>query len=131
MKVAEVMKKDVVTVEPNVTVDEASKIMRESGIRSLVVVDDGRVVGVVTDSDVVLRGLNRGDPTVIKVGEIMTKDPIVISSSADILEVVSIMRAKRFRRLPVVDEGQLKGIVSITDLAPHMFLYFKKVTSGS
>ncbi len=131
MKIADVMKKDVMKVGPEVSVEEASKMMRESGIRSLVVVDKEKVVGVVTDSDVVLRGLNRGDPAVIKVGEIMTKEPIVISSSADVMEAVSIMRAKRFRRLPVVDEGQLKGIVSITDLAPHMFLYFKKVTSGS
>jgi len=120
----------VVKIGPNETLDKASEIMKANGIRSLVVVNEADgVIGIITDSDLVLRGMAKGDFREVKVSEVMTANPVVVNLDDDLFYVINRMRQGKFRRLPVVEQGKLVGIVSITDIAPFMVDYVKKLTS--
>ncbi len=130
MKVGEIMKRQVVKIGPDETLDKASEIMKANGIRSLVVVNEADgVIGIITDSDLVLRGMAKGDFREVRVSEVMTANPVVVNQDDDLFYVINRMRQGKFRRLPVVEKGKLVGIVSITDIAPFMVDYVKKLTS--
>ncbi len=130
MRVEEVMKRQVVTIAPDETLEKASELMKSNGIRSLVVINEARgVIGIITDSDLVLRGMAKGDFREVKVKDVMSANPVVVNYDDDLFYVVNRMRQGKFRRLPVVKQGELIGIVSITDIAPFMVDYVKKLTS--
>lgn len=130
MRVEEVMTRQVVTIAPDETLEKASELMKSNGIRSLVVINKARgVVGIVTDSDLILRGMAKGDFREVKVKDVMTGNPVVVNHDDDLFYVINRMRQGKFRRLPVVKQGELIGIVSITDIAPFMVEYVKKLTS--
>ncbi len=130
MKVKEVMKRQVVTISPDETLEKASELMKSNGIRSLVVTNESQgVIGIITDSDIVLRGMAKGDFRKVRVKEVMTANPVVVNHDDDLFYVINRMRQGKFRRLPVVEKGKLVGIVSITDIAPFMVDYLKKITS--
>jgi len=130
VKVGEIMKRQVVKIGPDETLDKASEIMKANGIRSLVVVNEADgVIGIITDSDLVLRGMAKGDFREVRVSEVMTANPVVVNQDDDLFYVINRMRQGKFRRLPVVEKGKLVGIVSITDIAPFMVDYVKKLTS--
>lgn len=130
MRVGEIMKRQVVKIAPDETLEKASDLMKANGIRSLVVVNESDgVIGIITDSDLVLRGMAKGDFREVKVRDAMTSNPVVVNSDDDLFYVINRMRQGKFRRLPVVEKGKLVGIVSITDIAPFMVDYVKKLTS--
>lgn len=131
MLVQSVMMRDVVHVEPVTLVSEAARLMNEKGLRCLVVAADQEVKGVVTDSDIIFRVVGRGlDPTKIKVEEMMTKDPATISPEVDLFDAVRVMEQKRIRRLPVVKDGRLVGILSIGDVAANLMVRMELLRSG-
>ncbi len=120
------MSRDVYTISPETPILDAERIMHERGFRRLPVVKRGRLVGIVTLSDI--RGAKPSPATSlsiwelnylvarITVGEIMTKDVITISPKATIEEAASIMRERKVGALPVVEEGKLVGIITESDL---------------
>ncbi|GBC75527.1 Inosine-5'-monophosphate dehydrogenase [archaeon HR06] len=117
MKIKDVMIKDPITAHPNESVVEVAKRMVEKGISSILIVDKGRLVGIATERDfmdrIVAKALN---PRETKISDIMTKDPVCISSDASIFEALRILNINKFSQLPVVDNGKLVGIVALSDL---------------
>ena len=106
----------VVTVKPGQTIREAIALLVKHRIGALVVVDAGKVVGLVSERDVVREAARNealfGEP----VSVIMTTEVIVASPGDDIQSVEQTMTVKRFRHLPILDEGELVGMVSIGDV---------------
>jgi CBS domain-containing protein len=105
------------SVRPGDTVYDAIKTMADKDVGALVVLDGGRIVGIVTERDyarnVFLKG--RASPETL-VGEIMVRDVVCVTPDKSIEEGMAIMTAKRVRHLPVIDDDELLGIVSIGDL---------------
>jgi CBS domain-containing protein len=115
--------KDVMTRSPSVcdrqtTVLEASRLMREEDVGSIPVVADGKPVGVVTDRDIVLRVVAEGrDPSMITAGEIASGELVVVEPDQGLDDALRLMAKHQVRRLPVVDDDRLVGIVAQADVA--------------
>jgi len=105
------------TVPPHATVFEAVQKMVEARIGAVLVVDEGRLVGIFSERDVLVRvvSLHR-DPLTTPVAHVMTIDPITIDASMPVDEVLDQHSGKEFRHLPVLDDGHLVGMVSVRDL---------------
>lgn len=115
----EVMTSDVRTVTAEASVEEIAKLMRELDVGIVPVVDlDRRLLGVVTDRDLVVRALAEPDGARKKAGDLASKDLETIASDASISQILEIMGKRQVRRLPVVDvRGVLLGMVSVGDIA--------------
>jgi len=118
LKIRELMTTDVRTIPSNATIKDAAEIMHNINVGSIPVVDNNnKLVGIVTDRDIVLRSVAKGQDPNIKVSDVMSRDIKTISPDTDVHEAADLMAEKQIRRLPVVDNGNLVGIVSIGDLA--------------
>lgn len=106
-------------VEPSTPVVEAAQLMKSEDVGSLPVVEGGRLVGMVTDRDIVLRVVAQGnDAKTATVGEIASKDLVTIDPQQDLDEALRLMAQHQVRRLPVVEEdGRLVGILAQADVA--------------
>ena len=116
-KVREFMTTDVVSVDQRSRIDEAAKLMRDRDIGFLAVTDNGALRGVVTDRDIVVRGVAAGHVTSDAVGAILSGEVISLKSDDDAKQAEKLMSEHDVRRLPVVDDGRLVGVVSVGDLA--------------
>ncbi len=102
---------------PGATAFEAATLMRERRVGAVMVVEGGKLKGIVTERDLVFRLLAEGcDACATKLAEIMTADPETLSSHDSALAALDKMRAGRYRHLPVVDGDRISGMVSIRDL---------------
>ncbi|GIU92008.1 MAG: hypothetical protein KatS3mg011_0914 [Acidimicrobiia bacterium] len=101
---------------PDLTLEEAARVMIDEHIGSIGVVDGGKLVGILTDRDLVRAAAAGADPTSAKVREWMTPDPDRLSPDADVEEAAEWLLATGYRHLPVVDGDRLLGILSIKDL---------------
>ena len=111
----------VFAVSPDVTVTAAAQEMDRHKVGSILVTENGRIVGIFTERDVLSRVVAAGvDPGITLVERIMTRDPITVPSTTTVEQVMELFTNKRFRHLPVVDEGRLVGIVSIGDILRRM-----------
>jgi CBS domain-containing protein len=118
MKISEIMTKDVVSLSVDDTVKHAAELMKEHNIGSLPVNTGEKVVGIVTDRDIILRCVAEGkDLKIQKVREIMTTNPVVANESLNVDDAARIMSERQIRRLPVVENNTLVGMVSLGDLA--------------
>lgn len=120
MKVSNIMTRQVETVGPDDTLRKAAAIMDRLNVGFLPVYDGTRIVGVVTDRDIVVRAL-AADPQPARIGDIMTEEVHYCLEEDDIADIVKHMAALQVRRLPVFSrEGnRLVGIVSLGDIAVH------------
>ncbi|HTJ45719.1 MAG TPA: CBS domain-containing protein [Kofleriaceae bacterium] len=118
-KISDIMCKDPETIARHRTVREAAVIMKERDIGDVLVVDeDGRLCGIVTDRDIVVRGLAEGrDLDETPIGDLCSGKTITLALDADFADAVAIMREHAIRRVPIVENGEPIGIVSIGDLA--------------
>ncbi len=116
MNVSDIMHTDVVTVGADDTFSEVAKVLREHGISSVVVGGDRGPGGIVTERDFVNLLAAGGDATSTKVGERMTRDLATVEPRSDIADAARLMADRKIRHLPVVDKGELVGIISIRDL---------------
>ncbi|OLB79605.1 MAG: signal transduction protein [Actinobacteria bacterium 13_2_20CM_2_71_6] len=118
LTVGEIMTRDVVRLQVDTTIDEAARVMRDQEIGDVVVVDNDRLVGVVTDRDIVVRGVAEGhDPRATTLGSVVSKDLVTVRPGDTLQEAALLMRDRAVRRVLVRDENGLVGIVSIGDLA--------------
>lgn len=120
MRITDVLRgkgSEVLTVGPEATVAELIAAIAECNIGAMPVVDRGRLIGIVSERDVV-RHLHTGGPGLLnrRVAEIMTTDVSTCEPGDDVQKLARIMTERRFRHLPVVVDGELRGIVSIGDL---------------
>lgn len=121
MKVQEVMSKHVKFCHPNTSLAEAALRMWEGDCGALPVIEDAKVIGMVTDRDIAMAMAIRHVPaSFVLVNEVMSKGLYACSPDEEIHAALKTMRKGRVRRLPVIDDqGELKGIVSINDIALH------------
>ena len=121
MKVREVMRSPVVCVGPGQSVESAAKVFERYNIGALpVCTSQGMLCGMLTDRDLVVRCLAMGKlPAGTCVREIMTKQVISVGPDMDASVAANLMGRKRVRRLPVVEHGKVKGILSLEDLAAN------------
>jgi CBS domain-containing protein len=105
-------------VAPEDAIAQAATLMREEDCGAIPVVRDGVLVGIVTDRDITVRAVAEGrDAKTTPVSEVMSADPVTISAGADVAEAEKLMRERQVRRLPVVDNNRLVGIIVMAQLA--------------
>jgi CBS domain-containing protein len=110
-----------ITISPQANVLLAASLMNERKIGSLLVMDSGQLVGILTERDILQRIVaEQRDPCQTQVGEVMTNDVVCCRPHTDMEEAKSVMKHRRVRHLPVVDEeGIVVGLISIGDLNAH------------
>jgi CBS domain-containing protein len=120
--VADLMVRDVLTVQPSDTIGEAAEKMQAANVGAVVVMDDGvRIVGIVTERDLMRAVASRARAAEARVRQWMTADPLTIEPETTIEEAAKIMFDHNFRHLPVVKDGRALGIVSLRLLARWAF----------
>jgi len=116
VKVSEIMTKEVVTVGPEYNVADVASVMHARGIGSVIVLEDDRVLGILTERDI-LRVIGSGeDPKTVAAHEALTDDLITVGPSAPVEQAAREMVRAGVRHLPVVSDEGVIGIVSIRDL---------------
>ncbi|MFB6089271.1 MAG: cyclic nucleotide-binding/CBS domain-containing protein [Candidatus Aenigmatarchaeota archaeon] len=117
IKVKEIMVEDVVTIEQAKNTKEAAKLMKREDVGCLIVLDGSNVSGILTSTDLV-KNIVAEDlkPSEITVSKIMTNDVKIISSEENLLETTKILLKQKIKRLPVVEDEELVGIVSYKDI---------------
>ena len=118
MRCSEIMTRDVRTATRETTLRDVAVMMRDGDMGSVPVVDDGRLIGIVTDRDIVVRCVADGRDTSTPVSEAMTTEIFSVKPDDFAFEAVRLMGDKQVRRVAVVSEdGQLAGIISMADVA--------------
>ncbi len=118
MKVDDVMVEKVITVKDGETVKRAVDIMNKHEIGCLVVEKDGSAVGILTERDLMKRVLAKcKDPQKIKVQDVMTQPLMYVSPKTDVEQAAKIMFKLRIKKLPVIEDTRLVGLVTVTDIA--------------
>ena len=114
-------KSEIISASPDQTVFEALEIMLNKNVSALLILDKGALKGIFTERDyarkVILRGKASRDT---KLHEVMTEDPLTIDPGQSVDECMRLMTGKFIRHLPVMDSGELVGIISIGDLVKHI-----------
>jgi len=125
--VKDYMEKAVPTIGDSVTVTEAAKMMSEQGKGFLVVLMGGMPGGIVTEEDFVKKVLAGDlDPKTLSVGQIMSSPLITIDPDEDLLKASQLMKEHEVRRLPVVRDGIIYGVITAMDIATHCGNYVDK-----
>jgi len=118
MKVRDVMTKSVATVSPDTTIRDAAQIMQQHNVGSVPVVDATGLVGIITDRDIVVRNIAQGqDPLSTPVKNIMTAQVMTADPEEDVHTITRKMSTQQIRRVPVVENQKLVGMVSLGDIA--------------
>ena len=119
MKVKDLMTSQPQVVRPEDTASQAATLMKQEDCGAIPVVSkEGKLVGIVTDRDIVIRAVAAGkDPRSTPVSAIMTADPVTLSPDADDDDAEQLMAERQVRRLPVVEDGRLVGILVTAQLA--------------
>lgn len=118
MEIRDIMTTRVVSVEPGSSVKDAALLMNKNNIGSVPVVENGAVKGMLTDRDIVLRCVAEGrDANSVKVSDICSNGTISVKSNQSLSDAVHVMSSEQVRRLPVVDNGKLVGMLSFADIA--------------
>lgn len=117
VKAIDLMQEDVVTIDSGATIKEAVELMKGNNIGNLVITEDEWPVGIITEWDVMVKVM-AGDlqPAETKVEDIMTRELITVDVNTDLDNIVNAMQKHNFRRLPVLDNGKLVGIITIKDI---------------
>ena len=118
LTIKDVMVTDLVTVTADLNVKEAVKVMNDFEIGCLIVVEDGKAVGILTERDVLKRVVEKGkDPEKTLVKDVMSKPLIVVNPEMGLEEAIETMFKNKIKKLPVVKDGKLVGLVTFTDIA--------------
>jgi CBS domain-containing protein len=118
MKIREIMTTEVATASPDSTLEEVASMMKEEDTGAIPVLDEDQLVGIITDRDIVVRCIAEGkDPTETNVEDVLSENPVTIDVEADVEEAGRLMSDRQIRRLPVVQQGSLVGMISLGDIA--------------
>lgn len=129
MLVRECLRSAPVTVPPECPLEEAARLMGRHGVGSLLVVSGDQFLGIVTDRDIAIRGVGDGRSLDTEVRAVMTEAPVTIQGSADIFEAFGIIKEAGVRRLPVVEDTDLAGIITADELLISLVLELSAVVS--
>ncbi len=121
LRCREIMTTDVKTVATSTPIRDVAAIMRDADVGSLPVLEGGKLAGIVTDRDIVVRALAEGRDASTPVGDAMTADVFLVKPDDFVFEAIRLMGDKQVRRIPVVSEdGALAGIIAMADIALEM-----------
>jgi len=132
------MTKEVVIIDITKSALDAAKLLTSRDVGSLVVVRDGKAVGILTDRDIVVRAVSLGiNVEKVKVGDIMSRPLVTVSPDTPMIEVARIMEQNSIRRVPVVENEEVVGIVTVSDmgraskvLAPYLMSRIPEIYLG-
>jgi len=118
MSIQNILRRPVKMLPPETSCAEAARLMRDDGIGCVVVAEEGRPAGIVTDRDLVVRVMAAGeDADRVALRDVMSGEPVFLGESRSLDVLIRTMRERGVRRIPVVDEdGELEGIVTLDDL---------------
>jgi CBS domain-containing protein len=116
VRAIEAIRKNVVSVAPDATLAEAAELMERANVGALVVLDAGRLVGIVTDRDIVRRGVAQRVPADARIDSVMTADVVTLDADADIRAALPLFRAHACRRLPLTSGDDVVGVLTVDDL---------------
>lgn len=111
------MTTNIMSVKPQDTIERTAQLMNEWNVGSLPVCDGQKIVGIVTDRDITLRCVAAGKNTKQVVSDVMTSNPVTAKPTMNVHEAVKIMSERKIRRLPIVDNNNLVGMIALGDLA--------------
>jgi CBS domain-containing protein len=120
MRVAEGIRRSGVAVRSDQSVQEAAAVMESAGVGALAVIDGERLVGLVTDRDLVRRCVARGLPLDTRVDDVMTTPVVTIDTGADLHDAFAIFWTHGIRRLAVTDANRFVGMISVDDLLMNL-----------
>ncbi|HEX2406873.1 MAG TPA: CBS domain-containing protein [Nitrososphaeraceae archaeon] len=119
--VRDIMTKELLTISEKDTALKAAQVMSEKGVSSLIVLSDDQPIGIITERDFIKKVcLKELKLSSVKVGDMMSKIRTSASPDTSIDVAVQRMVNNRIRRLPIIDNGKLVGIITVTDLAKHL-----------
>lgn len=114
----EIMTKNVTTGNRGMTLREVSQIMRDGDMGALPIVENNTLIGIVTDRDIVVRGIAEGKDSNGEIADVMTTEVFSVKPDDYVFEAIRLMGDKQIRRIPVVSEnGELAGIIAMADVA--------------
>lgn len=117
-QVKELMTERPVTLDRDASLAEAARLMRDRGIGDVIVVDGEDAEGIVTDRDIVIRGVAEGaDPETTRLGQVVSAELVSVAPDDPVERAIQLMREKAVRRLPVLEGGKPVGVLSLGDLA--------------
>ena len=117
----EIMTSNVTTANREMTLQEVAVLMRNGDCGAMPVVEEGKLVGIVTDRDIVVRAIAEGKNAETKIGDAMTSKIFSVKPDDFVFEAIRLMGDKQVRRIPVVGEnGELAGIIAMADVALEM-----------
>jgi CBS domain-containing protein len=129
--VAEIMNRDILVVDPTASIGEAAEKMMDAGVGAVVVMEDMvRLVGIVTERDILRAVAQRARAAEARVRQWMTESVITIDPETNIDEAAKMMFERNFRHLPVTRDGRLLGIVSLRRLSQYEFEQSKAVEAA-
>jgi CBS domain-containing protein len=117
-KCREIMTANVTTATREMTLQEVATLMRDGDMGSLPVTENGKLIGIVTDRDIVVRAVAEGKDFQTKVGDVMTTEVFSVKADDYVFEAIRLMGDRQVRRVPVINEnGELAGIIAMADVA--------------
>lgn len=118
MRVREIMSKDIASLRSDDSVERAAQLMKQYNCGSIPVCTDDKIIGIVTDRDIAVRSVASGeDITEQRVGDIMTENVVFGSPEMEVSDAARLMSDRQIRRLPIVENNSLIGIVALGDIS--------------
>ena len=117
MLVREVMNRNIVTAKPEITLKEAAKVMSEMHIGCLIIYANEKILGIITSSDILKAVAGDREPNATYAADVMTKDVKTISPDKDLASAAETMAKYKIKKLPVVSDGKLVGLITTSDIA--------------
>jgi len=118
MEIEDIMIHKVITIDPNATIKQAAKLMNRHEIGCLIAAKQGKAMGIITERDLLKKVVEQSkNPEKTKVHEIMSKSVIVGTPRMEIPDAVRLMLQKKIKKLPIVTEGKIIGLITLTDIA--------------
>ena len=130
VKIKDIMTRDVKTIPPEITVAEAARLLTEFHIDSLIVLSDDNPIGIITGGDIIKKVVGKSrDATRVKVAEVMSKPLTTISPGENVEKAASLMVKEGIKKLPVLQDDRIVGILTTSDIAKHYPQVANKVRS--
>lgn len=117
MRIRDIMTKDVATLRSDDTIERAARLMKQYDVGSIPVCTDDKIIGIITDRDIAIRSVAPGQVSEQRVGDVMSTNLVIGNPDMDVQDAASIMSDRQIRRLPIVENNSLVGIVSLGDIS--------------
>jgi len=118
LKAQEIMTTEVVSVDKKTSVREAAAKMAETDVGSVVVNDNNKLVGIITDRDITIRGVAKNDDlNNVTCDQVMSTNVVTASSDSNMEEVIDLMSENQIKRVPIVDNNNVVGMISLRDIS--------------